>query len=575
MAPRKDVLVTRSKVVGPADRFIDVSESHLLEYFKTVLPASDSAALSLALQMIQSLSILEYSRLRRTLQNNFEYFGSATAPQHPDNSKNHPTSEEEEIDAHELNFLETLTKVLRKSHYTLITKDEWEAAQAEDFLLTLPVEVDWSSMDSALLHRYWQAHPEQRADIPEDLADHILLFRRGVGDVQMSGRYISQKVELLIQFWLLGPLWKGIMSVCCALGVKSLKNAPPPPMMESAPSIDRRVSVGATLDIIQNHKHAISVERKTFARAFPYGLTVFKQLFKPITLQEACFKDIIVVYRKAISPQNAPGQFDLLTPGKNHPSFLNRNIHIKQFVDIPLADLEMVMPEKKIFVPPSVFVNLAVTALMGLLAVVSVLRSSWREDGKGSLSVLFSALTLFGTRAMTLYTTINVQKTTIEKTMQRLLYDRCVASQGAVLNLVTEEMAMQRCRELFVAYCILLTSAKQPLSISALDDRCEGFLSRQFGLKLDFTCDEALAKLKEWGLVHGADEALTAVPLEEALKKLDRVWDNWYNGSTATAATPAPHKDPQSIVEASHVAGDSGRASASPKSKGFFSRLKS
>ena len=34
-----------------------------------------------------------------------------------------------------------------------------------------------------------------------------------------------------------------------------------------------------------------------------------------------------------------------------------RNIHIKHFKKIPLADLEMVMPEKHIYVPPSVLLQ--------------------------------------------------------------------------------------------------------------------------------------------------------------------------------------------------------------------------
>lgn len=36
---------------------------------------------------------------------------------------------------------------------------------------------------------------------------------------------------------------------------------------------------------------------------------------------------------------------------------LGRNLHIKHFRGIPLADLEMVLPEKHIFVPPSVFIQ--------------------------------------------------------------------------------------------------------------------------------------------------------------------------------------------------------------------------
>ena len=55
-------------------------------------------------------------------------------------------------------------------------------------------------------------------------------------------------------------------------------------------------------------------------------------------------------------------------------AFLARNMHIKQFKSIPLADLELVLPEKKIFVPPTVLLQLAVTAVLGTVAVLSTLR---------------------------------------------------------------------------------------------------------------------------------------------------------------------------------------------------------
>ena len=50
---------------------------------------------------------------------------------------------------------------------------------------------------------------------------------------------------------------------------------------------------------------------------------------------------------------------------------LQRNIELKQFRGIPIADLELVMPEKKVFVPPKVFVEMAVTLIGGLVAMMA------------------------------------------------------------------------------------------------------------------------------------------------------------------------------------------------------------
>lgn len=37
------------------------------------------------------------------------------------------------------------------------------------------------------------------------------------------------------------------------------------------------------------------------------------KFFKRVSLQEACFRDVVVLYRKAVNPKQAPGEMDLLT----------------------------------------------------------------------------------------------------------------------------------------------------------------------------------------------------------------------------------------------------------------------
>lgn len=45
-----------------------------------------------------------------------------------------------------------------------------------------------------------------------------------------------------------------------------------------------------------------------------------------------------------------------------------RNIHIKRFEGIPIADTELIFPEKKIFLKPITILQLAVTVIGGLIA---------------------------------------------------------------------------------------------------------------------------------------------------------------------------------------------------------------
>lgn len=100
-----------------------------------------------------------------------------------------------------------------------------------------------------------------------------------------------------------------------------------------------------------------------------------------------------------------------------------------------------------------------------------------------------------------------------------------------------------------------MATSASPLYLEELDKRCEDFLVRQFGLKIDFTAQNAVEKLLRWGLfrpILGSSSStnqpskseasppqtdkveysqflatgrLEALPLTEALKKLDEVWD--------------------------------------------------
>jgi Protein of unknown function (DUF3754) len=51
------------------------------------------------------------------------------------------------------------------------------------------------------------------------------------------------------------------------------------------------------------------------------------------------------LYRKRVSPIAAPAEDEIIKDAS--PAFLARNMVVKRFTDIPLADLDMVFPDHK------------------------------------------------------------------------------------------------------------------------------------------------------------------------------------------------------------------------------------
>ena len=52
-----------------------------------------------------------------------------------------------------------------------------------------------------------------------------------------------------------------------------------------------------------------------------------------------------------------------------------RNINIKRFAEIPMADAEMVFPDKKIYLKPLLLIQLAIAVIGGLVAAFTALLS--------------------------------------------------------------------------------------------------------------------------------------------------------------------------------------------------------
>ena len=44
-------------------------------------------------------------------------------------------------------------------------------------------------------------------------------------------------------------------------------------------------------------------------------------------------------------------------------------MHIKRFVDVPLADLEMIFPDKRVYLKPLLLIQLFITILIGTISV--------------------------------------------------------------------------------------------------------------------------------------------------------------------------------------------------------------
>lgn len=50
-----------------------------------------------------------------------------------------------------------------------------------------------------------------------------------------------------------------------------------------------------------------------------------------------------------------------------------RNLVVKSFCDIPMADVEMIFPEKKVYIKPFILIQLVVTVALAIFTIISTL----------------------------------------------------------------------------------------------------------------------------------------------------------------------------------------------------------
>ncbi|KAK8618998.1 hypothetical protein V6N13_132968 [Hibiscus sabdariffa] len=342
-----------------------------------------------------------------------------------------------EIDELEQNFLTYLFQVMDKSNFKIVSNEEIDVATAGQYLLNLPITVDESKIDKSLLRKYFADHPEE--NLP-DFADKYVIFRRGIGIDRTTNFFYLEKVDTIIS-----RLWTLLMKRTRLDKIfgKTLGRA-----RKKVPVKEEDINDELYVERIRLEKMELSLQN----------------LIMKTTIQEPTFERIIVVYRKSsVGPEK------------------DRGIHVKHFKHIPMADLEIVLPEKKNpGLTPMDWVTFIASAVVGLVAVVTSL-----EMPKADLWVIFAILsTVVGYCAKT-YLTFEANMAAYQNLITQSMYEKQLDSgRGTLLHL-----------------CDDVIQQEGKATSKELDQWCEDLLREEFGESCNFDVDDALDKLEKLKVV--------------------------------------------------------------------------
>ncbi|KAL8153742.1 hypothetical protein V2J09_011502 [Rumex salicifolius] len=363
-----------------------------------------------------------------------------------------------EIDILEQNFLSYLFQVMDKSNFKIATNEEIDVALCGEYLLNLPIKVDESKLDKDLLKKYFSEH--HREDLP-DFVDKYVIFRRGIGIDRTTDYFIMEKLDMIIS-----RIWGKLLKVTGIRFVLSKLSKP-----QTRPKKDPKKDDEYINDTEQNE---VCVER---IRIQNMEISARKLLSK-ITIQEPTFDRIIVVYRRAGSKDKK-----------------ERGIFVKHFKNIPMADLEIVLPEKKNpGLTPMDWVKFLISAVVGLGTVLGSVKGPTTD-----LWVIIAILsTVLGYCAKT-YFTFQANMAAYQNLITQSMYDKQLDSGKGTLLHLCDDVIQQEVKEVILSFFILLEQGK--CTKQDLDLKCEELIYEEFGMSCNFDVDDAVEKLERLGIV--------------------------------------------------------------------------
>lgn len=393
-------------------------------------------------------------------------------PVHGEKSLEQQSLTPAEIETLELNFLTYLFQIMDKSNFKLLSDEENDVAHSGQYLLNLPIKVDESKVDNKLLKKYFKEHP--RDNLPE-FADKYIVFRRGIGIDQTTDYFLMEKVDVIIS-----RVWRFLLKVTMIDKLFSKKR-------ELRPKKDTK----KTDEFNEEEEQAdLFVER---IRLEKMELSI-KNLLRKMTIQEPTFERMIVVYRRA-SRETKP----------------DRGIFVKHFKNIPMADMELVLPEKKNpSLTPMDWVKFLISAVLGLATLISSL-----EMPKADIWVVTAIVSGLIGYCAKIYFTFQANMVTYQNLITKSMYDKQLDSGKGTLLHLCDDVIQQEIKEVIVSYYILMEQGKA--TIQDLDLRCEQLIKEEFGVECNFDVVDAVKKLEKLGIVsRDSIGRIICVPLKRA-----------------------------------------------------------
>ncbi|MEO8268984.1 MAG: DUF3754 domain-containing protein [Aureliella sp.] len=275
----------------------------------------------------------------------------------------------------------------------------------------------------------------------------------------------------------------------------------------------------------------------------------WRKFFRAESISVPLYQRVVVVFR---------------TNGElKSPQFDSRRVYLRMFKNVPQQDVDMLLPSmgiqmtwldhSRIVVPSLYAAGITLWRFLRnvlLLTLFGVFKTA-------ALVVLGLFAIGFGVKSMLTYRT-HTKRRYMLNMAQSLYYQNLDNNMGVLLKLLEEGEQQEAC-EAILAYfaatfllgpgagevlgekdrsgitdsrtgnAVVGSTTHSAISLADIDHACEAILLEATQLNVDFDVESTVRNLNHLGIMSASGDDWQALPLPQALQKLDRTWDDWFS----------------------------------------------
>ncbi|KAL1533161.1 hypothetical protein AAHA92_33085 [Salvia divinorum] len=247
--------------------------------------------------------------------------------------------------------------------------------------------------------------------------------------------------------------------------------------------------------------------------------TAVSILFSRSILQEPAFQELILLYTENNGDSETPDQAEV-------PS-----LQMKIYERIPIPDLPVVFPHKKLSFRILDAVRLDAATILGLLAYFFSYKFVNILSSPSAIFLDAVAATAFGIYTFRVLLGYKQTRDRYQLLVNRTLYEKTVASGFGSIHFLLDASEQQQYKEAILVYATLLAAESDEVkSTKGIAHKCEAFMYDVFQEKVEMGVEKAIDTLLRLGLVvkKGVDE-INPIPCTSASIILRNRWNTLIN----------------------------------------------